>query len=236
VRAPVERGWLVVVGGSGGGAGTSTVAAAVALAAAPGVLLVDGDPWGGGLDLVLGAERADGLRWPDLAGLRGRVAGDALLAALPEVGGVHLLASAREAPDEVPAEALTAVVEAARSVGCPAVVDLFRAGPHEAGPVAADADLAVLVVPGRLRAATAARLLVEASGSPWSGAQLVVGRVPGGLGPREVATVVGRPVLAELPHDRSAVARGERGEPPDVGARSPLGGVARRIVAAVSAR
>jgi len=81
VRSPAERGWLVAIGGSCGGAGASTVAAAVALAAAPGVLLVDGDPWGGGLDLVLGAERAEGLRWPDLATLRGRVAGDALLAA-----------------------------------------------------------------------------------------------------------------------------------------------------------
>jgi secretion/DNA translocation related CpaE-like protein len=75
VRSPVERGWLAVVGGSCGGAGASTVAAALALAAAPGVTLVDGDPWGAGIDLLLGAERADGLRWPDLTGLRGRVAG-----------------------------------------------------------------------------------------------------------------------------------------------------------------
>jgi len=236
VRSPAERGWLVAIGGSCGGAGASTVAAAVALAAAPGVLLVDGDPWGGGLDLVLGAERAEGLRWPDLATLRGRVAGDALLAALPEVRGVHVLASGREAPAAVPDEALEAVVEAARSVGCPVVVDVSRAGAPDAAGALADADLAVLVVPGRLRAATAARLLVETSGSPWSAAQLVAGRVPGGLGPDEVAAVVGRPVLAELPHDRTAVARGERGEPPDVGARSPLGSVARRIVTAVGAR
>jgi secretion/DNA translocation related CpaE-like protein len=233
VRSPVERGWLVVVGGSCGGAGASTLAASVALVAAPRVLLVDGDPWGGGLDLVLGAERADGLRWPDLSGLRGRVAGDALLAALPEVRGVHVLASARDAPEAVPDEALVAVVEAARSVGCPVVVDQSRVGPPHASAVLADADLAVLVVPGRLRAATAARLLVDAPDSPWSGASLVAGRVPGGLDRDELATVVGRPVIAELPHDRSAVPRGERGEPPDLGARSPLGGVARRILTTV---
>jgi secretion/DNA translocation related CpaE-like protein len=232
LRFPVDRGWLVVVGGSCGGAGASTVATSVALAAAPGVLLVDGDAWGGGLDLVLGAERADGLRWPDLSGLRGRIAGDALLAALPESRGVHVLAAARDAPEAVPAEALVAVVEAARSVGCPVVVDLPRCGPPGASAVLADADLAVLVVPGRLRAATAARLLVEAPGSPWSAASLVVGRVPGGLGRDEVATVVGRPVIAELSHDRSTVPRGERGEPPDLAPRSPLGGVARRIITA----
>jgi secretion/DNA translocation related CpaE-like protein len=232
-RSPADRGWLVAVGGSCGGAGASTVATAVALAAAPGVLLVDGDPWGGGLDLLLGAERADGLRWPDLSGLRGRVAGDALLAALPEVRGVHVLAAARDAPEALPDEAVVAVVEAARSVGCPVVVDLPRVGWADASAVLADADLTVLLVPGRLRAATAARLLVEAPGSPWSAAHLVAGRVPGGLSRDEVAAVVGRPVLVPLPHDRSAVPRGERGEPPDVAARSPLGVVARRILAAV---
>jgi hypothetical protein len=99
--------------------------------------------------------------------------------------------------------------------------------------VLADADLAVLVVPARLRAATAARLLVEAPASPWSSAQLVVRVVGGGLSPADVADVVGRPVLAELPHDRSAVPRGERGEPPIGSARSPLGRAARRILAAV---
>ena len=235
VRSPVERGWLVAVGSSCGGAGASTVATAVALCAAPGVLLVDGDPWGGGLDLLLGAERAEGLRWPDLSGLRGRVAGDALLAALPEVRGVHVLASSRESPGPVPDEALSAVIEAARSVGCPVVVDLSRVGPPEGAVALADADLAVLVVPGRLRAATAARLLVEAPGSPWSAAHLVVGRVPGGLSRDDVAQVVDRPVLAELSHDRGAVPRCERGEPPSVAARSPLGGVARRILTEVRA-
>ena len=131
---PADRGWLVAVGGSCGGAGVSTVAAATALAAAPGVVLVDADPWGAGLDLLLGAERVEGLRWPELGGLRGRVDGDALMAALPEVGGVHVLAASRSAPAPVPDEALTAAVEAVRAVGRPVVVDLpaRRAG-HRGG-------------------------------------------------------------------------------------------------------
>lgn len=230
VRAPVERGRLIVVGGACGGAGASTVAAAVALAAAPGVMLVDADPWGGGLDLLLGAERIDGLRWPELGGLRGRVAGDALLAALPDVAGISVVAASRSSPQPVPTDALAAVVDAARSVGCPVVVDVPRSASGDLPAVAADADLSVLVVPARLRAATAARLLVEAPDSPWAGAQLVVRQVPGGLGREEVAGVVGRPVLADLAHDRSAVPRGERGEPPLVSARSPLGVVARRVL------
>ncbi|WP_309229418.1 MULTISPECIES: septum site-determining protein Ssd [unclassified Blastococcus] len=237
VRTPVDRGWLVAVGGGCGGAGASTVAAALAVAAAPGVLLVDADGWGAGLDLLLGAERLEGLRWPELTGLRGRVSGEALRACLPEVAGVHVLAAARSAGPALPEEAVRAVVEAARAEGSPVVVDLPRPGPAGAcattHAVLAEADLALLVVPARLRAATAARVLVTGPGSPWSAAQLVVRPVAGGLAPAEVADVVGRPVLAELPHDRSAVPRGERGEPPAVAPRTPLGGVTRRVLARV---
>src|SRR3954471_23544847 len=234
VRSPVEAGWLVAVGGSCGGSGASTVATALSVAAAPGSLLVDADAAGGGLDLLLGAERVEGLRWPELAGLRGRVAGDALLAALPDVGGVHVVAASRSSPGLVPPDALTAVVDASRSVGCPVVVDLPRSGAGAVPSVAGDADLAVLVVPARLRAATAARLQVEEPDSPWAAANLVVRQVPGGLAREEVADLVGRPVIAELAHDRSAVPRGERGEPPLISARSPLGAVVRRIVGSLS--
>jgi secretion/DNA translocation related CpaE-like protein len=237
VRAPTARGWLLAVGGGCGGAGASTLATALAVAAAPGAVLVDLDGWGAGLDLLLGAERADGLRWPELTGLRGRVSGDALRACLPEVAGVHLLAAARSPTSAPPEEAVRAVVEATRAEGAPVVVDLPRPGPDGFCPtthaVLAEADLALLVVPARLRAATAARLLVAAPASPWAGAHLVVRPVPGGLASDEVADVVGRPVLCDLPHDRSAVPRGERGEVPAVAPRTPLGGVARRALARV---
>jgi secretion/DNA translocation related CpaE-like protein len=232
-RAPVERGWVAVLGGSCGGAGVSTVATVLALAAAAegaGVLLVDADPAAGGLDLLLGAESADGLRWPELTGLRGRVDGRALLAALPEVDGVHLLAASRTEACRVPEEALAAVIGAARDAGCPVVVDLPR-GAAAAGVVLAEADLAALVVPARLRAACAARLLVEQPESAWSAARLVVRRVPGGLATAEVAEVIGRSVLAELPHDRSAVSRGEAGRPPGRGRRSPWGEPTARLLA-----
>ena len=54
-------------------------------------LLVDLDPLGGGLDLLLGAERLAGLRWPDLAGARGRLGGGMLRDALPRLDGLSLL-------------------------------------------------------------------------------------------------------------------------------------------------
>ncbi|MCW2677630.1 MAG: Septum site determining protein, partial [Modestobacter sp.] len=78
--------------------------------------------------------------------------------------------------------------------------------------------------------AAAARALLTGAGG-WSAARVVTRPVPGGLSRQEVADVVGRPVLAELGHDRSAVARGERGEPPSVAARSPLGVLSRQLLA-----
>jgi secretion/DNA translocation related CpaE-like protein len=232
-RSPVEAGWLIAVGGSSGGAGASTVATALAVAATPGSLLVDGDAGGGGLDLLLGTERAEGLRWPELVGLRGRVAGDALLASLPESDGVHVLAASRAQAVPVPPEALLAVALAGRSNGTPVVVDLPRGDPALTEPVLAEADLAVLVVPGRVRAASAARLLLDGA---WSSAVVVARPVPGGPSRREVADLLGRQVFTELGHARSAGPRGERGERPVVSARSPLGVLTRRLLAELPRR
>lgn len=236
VRDPVDPGPLLVVSGACGGAGASTLATALALGV-PGeraAVLVDADPAGGGLDLLLGAEWADGLRWPDLAGLRGRVDGAAVVASLPHAHGVHVLAPSREVTCAVPPGALAAVVAAARADGHPVVVDLpHRADPAVAEQVLADADLAVLVVPGRVRAlAAAGALLVDPA---WGRVSLVARTSPGGLGPAEITTALGRQVVAELVHDRSAAARGERGEPPQVGARTPLGQVVRRLLPVVGA-
>lgn len=234
-RRPRRRGWLLAVGGCCGGAGASSLAVALALLAGEReeVVLVDADGLGGGLDLLLGAESAAGLRWPELGGVRGRVDGEAVAAALPEVAGVRLLAAGRDPGEPVPGPALVAVSEGLRDAGRAVVVDLPRAA-DGVEAVLADADLAVLVVPGRLRAACAARLLVQtgASGpSPWAAAHLVVRRQPGGLDAREVARLIGRPVLAELGHDAGAVTRAERGRLPPIGARSAWGTAGRRLLA-----
>jgi secretion/DNA translocation related CpaE-like protein len=213
---------------------------ALALTAAPrcDVVLVDADGLGGGLDLLVGAETAPGLRWPDLTGVRGRVDGAAVAGALPVVGGVRVLTAARDPGGPVPGEALGAVVEGLRAAGRAVVVDLSR-GAEGGDAVLAEADLAVLLVPARLRAACAARLLVAPGPagvpSPWGAAHLVVRRQPGGLAPPEVAGLVGRPVLAELGHDAAAVTRAERGQLPPTGTRSVWGAVGRRLLAELSA-
>ena len=64
VRDAGTRGPVVAVLAGRGGGGASVFATAVAQAATES-LLIDGDPWGGGLDLVLGSETEPGLRWPE---------------------------------------------------------------------------------------------------------------------------------------------------------------------------
>src|SRR5882757_4399792 len=61
VRDDRVRGQVVAVIGGCGGAGASVFAVALAHAAAD-PLLVDLDPWGGGIDLLVGGEGAPGLR------------------------------------------------------------------------------------------------------------------------------------------------------------------------------
>ena len=80
--------------GRSGGAGASTLAAALAQHARDAgsrAVLVDLDPLGGGLDLMLGAETATGARWDELAGITGRVDDRVLLDALPSADGLPLL-------------------------------------------------------------------------------------------------------------------------------------------------
>src|SRR5689334_5699203 len=81
-----RRGAAVAVVGGCGGAGASVFAAALAVTAVrrgERALLVDCDPLGGGLDLVLGAEQVAGLRWPAIDVGGGHVPAAAWHAALP---------------------------------------------------------------------------------------------------------------------------------------------------------
>src|SRR5690606_15920045 len=77
-----------------GGRGTSALAAVLArLAVDAGrtTALVDGDPAGGGLDILLGVEHDAGPRWSDLLTERGGFPPDRLMAALPAWHGVRVL-------------------------------------------------------------------------------------------------------------------------------------------------
>ncbi len=112
----------VAVLGGRGGAGSSTLACALAVTAARAghrTMLIDADPLGGGLDILLGGEETGGLRWPDLAGSRGRVSGSELAKALPSLHRMTALSWDRGDTLAVPPEAMRSVLAAARRRGGP---------------------------------------------------------------------------------------------------------------------
>jgi MinD-like ATPase involved in chromosome partitioning or flagellar assembly len=89
-------GLVVTVSGAVGGIGTSTFAYALALQQQGASVLMDVQPDGAPLDLVIGAERESGTRWRQVH-VTTDIKTDAVLAALPQWQGVHFLSSDREA-------------------------------------------------------------------------------------------------------------------------------------------
>ncbi|MER5967922.1 septum site-determining protein Ssd [Streptomyces sp. NPDC002057] len=215
-----------VVGGRGG-AGASTLACGLALAAARTgrrTLLVDGDPLGGGLDVLLGGEREEGRRWPDFAASKGRLAGGALEESLPSVRGVRVLSWGREPAAPVPPEAVRSVLAAARRRGGVVVVDLPRGTDAAAAEALVQLDLGLLVVPGELRAVAAAHRVASTVSAVVRDLRAVVrGPYAAGLDERWVADALRLPLAGELPYDPGIVADQDAGVPPGAEPRGPLG-------------
>jgi secretion/DNA translocation related CpaE-like protein len=237
MESPADPGRVLAVLGGRGGAGASVFAAAVAVAAVESgraTLLVDCDPLGGGLDLALGAEDIDGLRWSGLALGGGRVAAAALHAALPTSrighrGGLTVLSCDRDGPgpDGV---AVRTVCSAGRRAGETVVCDVPRQ-PTEAGIAALEtADLAVLVVPAEVRACAAAATVAARVLRYGISLQLVVrGPAPGGLTPRDVSRALDIPLLAAMRPQPGLAAALDRGAVPGR-SRGPLATAAAQVL------
>jgi secretion/DNA translocation related CpaE-like protein len=221
VEAPIVC-WV----GGRGGAGASTLAAALAVTAARrglGCLLVDGDPLGGGIDMILGGEDAAGLRWPELAAARGRVNGVALRDALPQLGGLTVLSCDRGDTLSIPADAMRAVLGAGRRGNDLVVVDLPRRLDAATEEALSAAGLVLLVVPAEVRAAAAAARVAAAVSAVASPLQVVVrGPSPSGLSAALIASSLGLPLAGYLPPEPRLAEALERGEPPASRGRGPL--------------
>jgi secretion/DNA translocation related CpaE-like protein len=231
---------LAVVGGRGG-AGASVLAVAVAVTAVRAgerVLLVDCDPLGGGLDLVLGAEDLDGLRWPGVGVGSGRVPATALHAALPAPdvdgrSGLGVLSCDRSTHGPSPT-AVASVLRSGRRAGETVVCDLPRYPTDAAVAALGDADLTVVVVPADVRScAAAARVAAVVAEHGGTRAGLVVrGPAPGGIAPEEVATALGLPLLATMRPEPGLARALERGMAPGR-PRGPLAAAATAVLEAL---
>jgi secretion/DNA translocation related CpaE-like protein len=213
----------IAVTGACGGAGTSVLAAALARTAATVLptLLVDADRFGGGADLLLGAENEPGLRWPQLALARGSLMPGSLTELLPVIDDVRVLAWDREpAPPVMSAETVAAVMAAARQEADLVVLDLPRVLDPPVAAAAEAADLALLVVPATVRSVSSGRRTVEALAEYCPEVRLVVR--PGYLSAAQVATALDRPLAGELRPEPGLDDALRRGEPPGLRRRGPL--------------
>ena len=221
-RAPAPGGLILGVIGGCGGAGATTAAIWIAQgAAAMGarVLLVDGDPWGGGLELALAAEENAGLRWPDLSEASGSIDPGQLSDSLPVAGGFSFLSwpASREQPPAVAAATTAGVLDAARRGYELVVVDIGR-GPDPLHTFAWDCDRIMMVVPAQLKAAVAAvRLLQEFP--PVEASLLVRGKSGAALDGPLIAEAIGLPVQGRVPHLRGVGGAMESGRLLDMGKR-----------------
>lgn len=228
---------LAVVGGRGG-AGATTLAAALAVTGARAghrVLLVDADPLGGGIDLVLGGEEQDGLRWPDLAGSRGRLPAASLRSALPRLHDLTVLSWDRGDAVAVSDEAVTAVLGAAGRSSDLVVVDLPRSLDAAAAAAVAAADAVILLVPAEVRACLAAARVAAAVRPLCQDLRLVVrGPAPAGLEAQVVAGSLGLPLAGVLRAEPGLAAALERGEVPAGRGRGPLATFCRALLEEVA--
>ncbi|WP_314215736.1 septum site-determining protein Ssd [Pseudarthrobacter equi] len=221
-RSPGPGGLVLGLTGGCGGAGATTAAIWIAQAAAGmgvRVLLVDGDPWGGGLELAIAAEDYPGLRWPDLSDARGSIDPLQLADSLPVSGGFSFLSwpASREQPDQVAGPAAAGVLDAARRGYELVVVDIGR----RAEPLktfAWDCDRIFVVVPAQLKAAVAAvRLLQEFP--PVEASVLMRGKPGAAIDGPLLADAIGLPVLGRVPELRGMAAAVESGRLLDLGRR-----------------
>lgn len=214
-----------VIGGRGG-AGASTLACALAVTAARSgqrTMLVDGDPLGGGIDVLLGGERSTGLRWPDLADSRGRMSSGALEESLPRLHDLSVLSWDRGDTVTIAAEAMRSVMSAARRRGGVVVVDLPRRVDDAAAEALAQVDVGLLVVPAELRAVVAAKRVAGSVGLLLKDLRAVVrAPSPTGLHDEEIARMLRLSLAGELPPEPGLGRAWEAPDPPGSSSGGPL--------------
>lgn len=214
--APQAASTVAVLSG-GGGAGASTTAAGMAGAAVlagRSALLVDLDPWGGGADLLVGAEARAGWRWHDLARARGGLG--SLTGRLPSSDGVDVVAMGRAPHERLPdEEAVDCVLAAARATYDLVVLDVALRPPW--GEHVARAGAALLVAGPGVRQIAAARQVAlgcaEDGLDLWAAVRAAPGWATDATG--EIAgQALGLPLAGTLPHDQRLPLAAERGDVP----------------------
>jgi secretion/DNA translocation related CpaE-like protein len=218
---------VIGVLGGRGGAGASVFAAGLAVTAArqgAQVLLVDADPLGGGVDLILGWEELCGLRWPELA--------NGELGDLPARGKLSVLSQDRREPADVTPELMDTALRRGQTASDLVVIDLPRSLDPPARRALQYVDLLLLIVPAELRAcAAAAKMVLHVGSLPAPMEAIVRSPAPGQLKAAEIARAVGLPLAGTLRSEPDLATALERGAPPAHDGQGPLAELCRQLLA-----
>jgi secretion/DNA translocation related CpaE-like protein len=193
-----------------GGAGASVFAAVLAWCAAAEAgraFLIDCDPLGGGIDVLLGCERAAGSRWSQVRLRGGNLDPAVLRDCLPRWQQVSVLAV--DDPTMLDPDALGQLADAAAQAG-PVVLDLARWPSPIRTAALGCCDLIVLVTPAEVRAVTASAAIVHGLDPARTG--LVIRGSAASLPADRIGALLGLTVLGELPYDGAS--RGSGGLDP----------------------
>ena len=212
----------IAVVGAGGRVGCSLTAAALARELAHGrptglgVVLVDADRFGGGLDVLLGYEQAPGARWPDVVGAGSGVPVADVIAALPATSLSHSLLSMDRRESELDEEFVQSFIRNVRSQ-LTVVVDISR---DWASPIAqaalTSADKVVVVMTSHVRScASAVRFLEHLQSLDPRGHACVAAlrEVSYGASAASIRRALPIPVGARVPHIRRLSRLAESGIP-----------------------
>jgi secretion/DNA translocation related CpaE-like protein len=210
-----------VIGGSGGAGATTFACALGQVAARTGLsVVIDTDPFGAGLDRVLGCERLAGVRWDALQQTTGRLSAKSLRDALPRRKGLGVLTWSSGQPGTVQAFAVREALSAAQRGHDVVVVDLPRRIDAVLEEVVSRCDhLFVVVQPTVVGIASAVRVCSRVGSDR---AMSLVVRRPG-IDAREVGRVIGLPVAVEMSDQRGLAEAIDLGAGPVRSFRGPLG-------------
>lgn len=212
---PSREGQLTVLLSASGGVGVSTLAVALAVAAQEShqrTLVIDGDPSGGGLDLLMGAEAVPGIRWPDLSEARGRLSAQTLDHALPHPNGVALLSHARPSGVRVDDDIAQSVVDAGLRGYDRVFVDLDADDSPLAHAARERASEILIVVPGSIRGIAAGLACIDGLRHLPCALIPVVRALPKGVSPRDVEQALGRHDIITVPDSPAVLSRANQGD------------------------
>lgn len=223
---------LGVVGGSGGAGATTFASALGQMAALAGdTVVVDCDPYGPGVDRVLGLESHDGFRWDALCQTTGRLSARSLREALPRRGRLGVLSWYAGSTGTLQPFAAREALSAARRGHDTVVLDLPRTPDAAVDELAARCDrLLVMVVPSVAGVSAAARVCQRFAG--LAGLRLVVRG--SGIAPTEIAAATRVPVLSTMLDQRGLEESIDLGLGPVRSPRGRLGRAAGGVIASAT--